>query len=276
MKARHRIQTPIEAMAPAARRGFPSSGPLAAVRRLSRIALDALLPPQCLACGSIVNELGVLCAPCWEALVFLGPPQCVACGLPFAYPLGDGALCVACGRERPAYHRARAALAYDGGSRSLVLSFKHGDRTDAAPAFGRWLVRAGGALVAEAEVVAPVPLHWTRMFARRYNQAALLADVVGRLGGTPVIPDLLVRRRRTRPLGRLGPAARRRVLNEAFALSPSRAAAIEGRRVLLVDDVLTTGTTVSVCARTLQDGGAGAVDVLTLARVVRPDSQIMP
>ena len=273
MKARQPTQTPIE---PAAQPGRPSPRPLAAVRRLFRLALDALLPPQCLACGSIVDEPGVLCAPCWEALVFLGPPQCVACGLPFAYSLGDGALCAACSRERPAYNRARAALAYDEGSRPLVLSFKHGDRTDAAPAFGRWLVRAGGALVAEAEVVAPVPLHWTRMFARRYNQAALLAQVVGRLGGTPVLPDLLVRRKRTRPLGRLGAAARRRALNEAFALRPSRVPKIEGRRVLLVDDVLTTGTTVSACARILKDGGADAVDVLTLARVVRPDSQIMP
>jgi len=163
-----------------------------------------------------------------------------------------------------------ATLMYDDASRRLVLAFKHGDRTDTAPAFGRWLVRAGGGLIADADVVAPVPLHWTRLFARRYNQAALLGHAVGRCAGIPVVADALVRHRRTPSQGRLSPSARHRNLRGAFAVPRSRMAVIEGRRVLLVDDVLTTGATAAACARTLLRAGARAVDVLTLARVVRP------
>ncbi|MFQ5765485.1 MAG: ComF family protein, partial [Rhodospirillales bacterium] len=146
---------------------------------------------------------------------------------------------------------------------------KHGDRTDTAPALGRWMARAGAALLADADAIAPVPLHWTRLFQRRYNQAALLAHVVGRETGLEVIPDLLQRRRRTAPLGRKGPAARRRMLRGAFRVHPARRRTLAGRRVLLVDDVLTTGTTAAACARVLLAGGAAAADVLTLARVVR-------
>ena len=216
----------------------PSSGLGGVLRRLPRRALDALLPPQCLGCGALVDEPGSLCAECWDSVVFLGPPQCPACGFPFEYSLGEGALCGACSRRRPA--------------------------------FARWLARAGGELLGEAECIVPVPLHWSRLFARRYNQAALLAQNLGRLGSVPVVPDALVRRRRTPPQGRMGTAARRRNLAGAFAVGPRGRARIEGRRVLLVDDVLTTGATAAACGRTLLGAGAGAVDVLTLARVVRP------
>ena len=241
-----------------------------ALGRLPRRALDALLPPQCLGCGALVDEPGALCAECWDSVVFLGPPECAACGLPFEYSLGEGALCGACSRHRPVFERARAAIAYDDASRRLILAFKHGDRTDAAPAFARWLVRAGGALVGDAECIVPVPLHWSRLFARRYNQAALLAQHLGRLAGVPVVPDTLVRRRRTPAQVRMGWAARRRNLAGACTVRPRGRARLEGRRVLLVDDVLTTGATATACARTLLRAGAGAIDVLTLARVVRP------
>jgi len=161
-------------------------------------------------------------------------------------------------------------MAYGDFSRRIVLSFKHGDRTDTAPALGRWLVRAGAGLIADADLIAPVPLHWTRLFARRYNQAALLAGVVGGVSGIPVVQDLLVRRRKTPSQGRMGWGQRRRNVQGAFRVSPARRDGFQGRRVLLIDDVLTTGATVTACAKTLLKGGAGAVDVLTLARVVRP------
>ena len=243
--------------------------------RLPGRVLDALLPPQCLGCGAMVDAPGSLCATCWDRVVFLGPPQCAACGLPFAYSLGEGALCGACSRRQPVFERARAAIAYDDASRRLILAFKHGDRTDSAPAFARWLARAGGEraggnLIGAAECIVPVPLHWSRLFARRYNQAALLAGHLGKLSGVPMVPDALARQRRTPPQGRMGWAARRRNLAGAFAIGPRGRARIEGRRVLLIDDVLTTGATAAACARTLLRAGAGAVDVLTLARVVRP------
>ncbi len=159
---------------------------------------------------------------------------------------------------------------YDDASRGLVLSYKHADRTHATPAYGRWLARAGAELLAECDVIAPVPLHWTRLVWRRYNQAALLALAVAREAGRPAIPDLLLRVRRTVTQGDLGRSARRRNVQRAFRLTPHREQQVAGQRILLVDDVLTTGATVEECARVLLRAGAASVAVLTLARVVRP------
>ncbi len=253
--------------------GFLNTGmaksPVRFFGRGLNLALDVLLPPQCLGCGELVDGGGLLCAPCWDRMEFPGPPCCDACGLPFEYHLGDGALCGACTRRRPPYHRARAALTYDDNSRRLVLAFKHGDRTEAAPAFGRWLARAGAELIADADLVTPVPLHWTRLFTRRFNQSALLAHGVSRMTDLPVAPDLLIRRRRTPSQGRLSPPARRRNVSGAFTVRSSQAERIRDKRVLVIDDVMTTGATAEAVSRTLLRSGAAAVDVLTLARVQR-------
>jgi ComF family protein len=237
---------------------------------LPALALDALLPPRCLACGCPVDNSGALCAGCWERIDFAGPPHCACCGFPFAFDLGAGTLCGACAREPPAYDRARFVMRYGDASKGLVLGFKHGDRTEGAPTFAAWLARAGAELISEADLLAPVPLHRVRLFARRYNQAALLCRSLGRSAGLPVVHDLLIRRRNTPPQGRLSPAGRRRNVAGAFALAPSRRGALEGRRVLLIDDVMTTGATVSACAQVLRRSGAAGIDVLVLARVVRP------
>lgn len=242
------------------------------LRRAGQMALNALLPPRCLKCGAVVGAPGLLCAGCWESLSFLAPPCCAACGYPFEFAMGEGALCAACLRERPPYERARAVLRYDEASRDIVLALKHGDRTDVAPALARWMARAGRELLAEADLMVPVPMHRLRLFLRRYNQAALLALALAKLTGVPAAVDLLLRRRATPPQGRLGAAARRRNVEGAFALRPERAEMIAGRRVLLIDDVLTTGATAAACARVLLRAGAESVDVLVLAQVVRPSS----
>jgi ComF family protein len=242
------------------------------LRRVGAGLLDLLLPPRCLKCGCQVESPGTLCAACWKAVTFLAPPACARCGYPFEFEVGPGALCAQCSREAPAFARARAVLRYDASSRGLVLAFKHGDRTDAAATFGSWLLRAGAELVRDADLLVPVPLHWTRLLARRYNQAALLANALSRAAGVPVVPDLLQRRRRTASQGGLGPKDRRRNVRRAFRLRAKAAARIAGRRLLLVDDVLTTGATAEECTRVLLAGGAAAVDVLTLARVVRATS----
>lgn len=236
--------------------------------RLGRGLLDALLPPRCLSCGAVVQESGQLCARCWPRLAFLAPPFCACCGLPFGHEQGPGTLCGACNRQPPAFARARAVLRYDEASRGMILAFKHADRTDAAPAFARWLARAGAELIAETDLVLPVPLHPRRLFRRRYNQAALLAQALGRLSDRPVAPDLLRRRRDTPPQGHRSRGERQRNVAGAFALAPGAEAAIEGRRLLLVDDVFTTGATLEAACRPLLAGGAAAVDCLALARVV--------
>ncbi len=236
-----------------------------------RLVLDAVLPPLCLGCGEIVGAPGALCAGCWQGFSFVAPPQCACCGDPFAEHLGDKALCAACLARPPKFRRARAALAYDAQSKRLVLPFKHGDRTDIARACGGWMARAGAELLAEADLIAPVPLHWRRLLVRRYNQAQLLARAVARgQAGARLAPDLLRRRRWTGSQAGLRARERRRNVREAFDIHPRWAAEIAGKTVLLVDDVLTTGATAEACARVLQRGGAGHVDVLTLARVVRP------
>jgi ComF family protein len=240
-----------------------------ALRKSASWLLDAILPPRCLKCGELVADSGALCGACWPELRFLGPPCCACCGLPFEFEMGEGSLCGACTADRPLYNRARAALAYDDASRDLVLRFKHADRIDGAATFAGWMARAGAELVAAADIIAPVPLHRWRLVRRRYNQAAVLANAIGRARGKLVVPDLLVRRRATPSQGHLGRSQRRRNVAGAFSLHPGQAQVAKGARILLVDDVLTTGATAEACVKALRNAGASAVDLLVLARVVR-------
>jgi len=239
----------------------------AQLRRLGRAVVDGVLPPRCLACGTIVDEPDALCSSCWAGMTFFAPPWCAVCGLPFPHPMGEEAVCADCARQKPSWDRARAVMRYDKHSRHLVLALKHGDRTHVARALGRWMGRAGVELFEGADIIVPVPLHWTRLFTRRYNQAGLLAHAVRAAGGPPVMADWLVRRRRTPSQGRLGPVARVRNVRGAFAVR--RGCDVKGKRIVLVDDVLTTGATVEECARVLRRGGAAFIGVLTLSRAVR-------
>jgi ComF family protein len=237
------------------------------LRRSAVGLLDLLLPPRCLACGAPVGGNGELCPGCWRGMTFLGPPHCACCGLPFPFEAGKDALCGACLGDKPHYDRARAVFRYDEQSRGLVLSFKHGDRTHSAPAYGRWMRRVGAELLHDADLLVPVPLHWSRLFARRYNQSALLAHAIHAAGGPEVAPDWLIRHRRTPSQGRRNATARAENVRAAFALRRGRSVA--GRRVVLIDDVFTTGATIDECARVLRRAGAARIDVLTLARVIR-------
>jgi ComF family protein len=239
------------------------------LRRCATFVLDLLLPPRCLSCGSEVSTAGTLCAQCWRGITFLGAPCCACCGLPFEFALGPGTLCGACAQAHPPFARARAAMRYDEASRHLVLAFKHGDRLHLAPAFGAWMRRAGAELLAGADLLLPVPLHWTRLFARRYNQAAVLAHAIHAAGGPPVAPDWLLRRRRTPSQGKRNAAARAKNVKGAFALRPERR--VRGLHLVLIDDVFATGATVGECAKVLHRAGARQVDVLTLARTVRQE-----
>jgi ComF family protein len=232
-------------------------------------ALDLLFPPLCVACRAPVGPGGGFCAGCWGRITFLDGPGCACCGIPFPVDLQDTAsLCAACHARPPAFDTARAILAYDEHSRAAVLALKHADRLDLVPGFARWLTRVGKPALADADVIVPVPLHRWRLWARRYNQSAELAQRLGRDGKLPADPFALVRSRATPSQGAMASAkARRRNVLSAFKV-PERQR-IAGRRVLLVDDVITTGATAEACARALKRAGAVKVHVLALARVVR-------
>ena len=233
--------------------------------------VDFVLPPRCVVSGAIVDGPGMVAPEVWQSFRFISDPYCACCGTPFDFAAEgrDGALCVACLEKRPPYDRARAALAYDDASREIILRFKHADQTHAARVFIPWLRQAGRELIAPTDVIVPVPLHRYRLLKRRYNQAALLAQALAKDTGLPCLPGALHRHRATPAQGHMDSEARRKNVRGAFAVRPAARAALAGKRVLLVDDVYTTGATVAECAKTLLKADAAAVDVLAVARVVR-------
>ena len=230
----------------------------------ARLLLDSLLPPQCLNCNAAVDAPGNLCAACFQNFTFITQPCCERCGVPFEGAAIEDLVCGSCLKDPPSFTRARAVFVYSEHSRALVLKLKHGDRTDAAPHLARWLQRAGAELIASCDVIVPVPLHRWRLLIRTYNQAALLANALGRLTGKPVLVEQLRRVKATPSQGKMDRVARRRNVARAFAASGDK---IAGKRVLLIDDVLTSGATAGACARCLLEEGAASVDVLVLARV---------
>ncbi|MEK7265329.1 MAG: ComF family protein [Pseudomonadota bacterium] len=235
---------------------------------ISRL-LDAITPPLCPVTNERVSAPGVISARAWSKLRFIDDPVCARCGAPFSHEVGDSAECAGCIAEPPDFDSARAAVIYDDESHGLIVSFKHADRTDLTPLLAQWLARAGAGLFRPGVLLVPAPLHRTRLFSRRYNQAALLALAAAKLTGAKAEPRALMRTRPTPSQKNLSPEARRRNVAGAFGVRADKAALISGAHVILIDDVLTTGATLSACARALKKAGAARVDALVLARVVR-------
>ena len=233
----------------------------------AKALLDLLFPPLCIGCRASVASWG-FCASCWSALTFLDGPACACCGLPFPVALEGDNFCAACLSRPPAFERARAIFAYDKASRGAILALKHADRLDLVPGFAGWLARNGQDLIGHCDVVVPVPLHRSRLWRRRYNQSAELARRLAHDFKLAFDPFALVRSRATASQGAMASAkARRRNVLGAFKVpEPGR---VTGKRILLLDDVMTTGATVEACARALKRAGAGTVHVLALARVVK-------
>jgi len=230
--------------------------------------LNLLFPPQCLNCDVLVPTHGTLCLPCWQKVAFITEPMCTRCGLPFDYKMGEDALCGECMREQPDYSRARSAFKYDEHSKSLILKLKYHDQLQLAPIYGAWLAKAGKELVAASDVIVPVPLHYWRFVGRRYNQSALLAQALAKASGLMLLPDGLVRTRRTPPQAGLTRTQRLNNVKGAFATNPRHTARLKGKTVLLVDDVMTTGATLNQCAKALLKAGTQSVNVLTLSRTM--------
>jgi ComF family protein len=238
------------------------------LRALGRGVADLLMPPLAHDSPEATASAG-LTPDAWSRVIFLEDPVCDGCGAGFEMDGGvfAAARCAACLAQPYAFARARAACVYDEASRGLILKFKHGDHQPFAPLFARWLSRSAAPLLDEADAVVPVPLHRLRLLSRRFNQAAEIARPLARVAGLDYVPDALIRQTHTTSQG--GKSARGRRLNvrKAFAVTEEGRRRIRGRRILLVDDVLTTGATAEACARALVEAGARAVDLAVVARV---------
>jgi ComF family protein len=229
--------------------------------------LDLLLPLRCVKCGTVLENHQGLCTACWPLIPFIAKPYCACCGLPFPFEIEEGALCVMCSQTQPFYKTARSVFAYDSESKELILRFKHTDNTHCAPLFGEWMAR----LVKDIEtpLCIPVPLHWTRLFMRTYNQAGLLAQEIAKQHTWRYAPSLLIRKRRTPSQGHLSKSQRAKNIEHAFAVPQHKKKELLGKTIVLVDDVLTTGITLNACSKTLLKAGAKEVHAITLGRVIK-------
>lgn len=254
---------------PVARRAFDP------ITSILSAAADLLLPPVCISCRARVGAHGLLCGACFARIDFIAPPICARLGVPLPYDTGTTSLSAAAIARPPVYDRARAAAHYSETMRALIQSFKYGDRQEGLRLFGRWLAKAGAELLADADLIVPVPLFRSRLWWRRFNQSAMLARELQRLTGVPA--DCFTLRRVRRTASQVGLTAEQRRLNVrgAFKVDPTRRAGIKGRNVVVVDDVITTGATAEACARALKRAGAARVDVLTLARAIDPATFVL-
>ena len=237
------------------------------LRRLSAL----FLPPNCLACDTIVERQGAVCARCWVDIEFIEKPFCNVLGVPFSYSMGDGALSAEAIANPPPFDRLRAVALYRGTARQLVTSLKFADRADLAPWMADWIVRSSDGVLSGRPVLVPVPLHRYRLFSRRYNQSAELARHVCNRSSARYKPHVLHRVKATRQQVGLGTRERLRNVSGAFRVPAEQRIEVDGQRVVLVDDVYTTGATLAACARALRRAGASQIDCLTFARVASGD-----
>ena len=248
--------------------GLVKTDAIGPLRRFGGALLDLLYPPVCFSCDAPIATTDALCPTCFRQLRPITAPMCPVLGLPFEVSLGPGALSAEAIADPPPFDRARSAVVYNDIARALVGTLKYGDRPELARFCARLMAQAGAELWGDDAVLVPVPLHRTRQFSRRYNQATELARALSRLVGVPADPLLVGRNKKTRQQVGLSRDARQRNIAGAFQPSPDMSSRLRGRRVIIVDDVITTGATVKAVTRALRAGGADKIDVVSFARVV--------
>lgn len=239
-------------------------------QKIGQKILNFILPPQCINCSTPVFQQGGLCATCWEKIAFISNPLCFVCGFPFNVQIENENICGPCARKKSLFTKARAAIYYNDASKPMILRFKHSDALHIAPLFVEWLYQAGQELFHQTDYLVPIPLHWSRLVYRGYNQAALLSQKLSKKTKIAHLPDLLERNRKTPPQGNLTAKEREKNVLNAFNLNKKYQNLIRDKHILLIDDVLTSGATVRACTKILKKSGAKQVNILTLARVIKP------
>ena len=236
-------------------------------------ALEFVLPHYCLLCQAQIDSKKGFCLDCWKTLPFLPNHSCYQCGFVFEYPIDEKRpICLSCQKDPPAFDQAKAIWKYNDVTKSLILKFKYADRIDMAGCFSAFFIQAGIEFFQDVDYICPVPLHWTRQWKRGYNQAAILSDEFMKsyhFKGILPVKDLLIRHRRTKPLGRLYLKKRQDNLAGAFSVHSLWQERIYGKIILIIDDVFTTGSTVNECAKLLKNHGAKAVKIITVTRVCK-------
>lgn len=239
-----------------------------AIKSAITTTLDVIYPPRCAACGCNVPENGNICATCWGNINFISDPQCEICGFPFDFQVEGGAICGGCMKDEPYFAKARAVFIYDDASSQMVTSFKYSDRLENRVSYARWMARVGAEMLASADYLVPVPLHFRKLLSRQYNQAALLATALAKISGKKVIVNGLLRHKNTVTQASFNRRLRLQNIRGAFKVNPKFIDVFEDKNMLLIDDVLTTGATADECAKVLLKAGAARVEVLTLAKTI--------
>lgn len=239
------------------------------MQNIIKDGVDLILPPRCPLSGDVVDSQGMISAKVWGGLDFIAQPYCQICGIPFDFE--SGIICMDCLDSPAPFRSARSALIYNNASRDLILGFKHGDKTHMVKSFVSWLKKSGANMLKEADYIIPVPLHRWRLLARRYNQAALMGKALSSDLGIEHLPMALQRIRSTPSQGHLGIDERIENVKKAFAVNKKYKNLLKDKKIILIDDVYTSGATVKECSMVLIKSGVREVNILTLARVLRSD-----
>ena len=230
--------------------------------------LDVVYPPLCMACGDNISENGSICAGCWADINFISDPQCEICGFPFDFEAQEASVCGRCIAVKPSFSKTRAVFVYDDTSSKMVTSFKYSDRTENRVAYAKWMMRVGEEMLREADFIVPVPLHIGKLVLRKYNQAALLAGELGKMTCGKVLQAALIRKKYTKTQATFSYKARFKNISGAFKVNPRYINMLKNKKILLIDDVITTGATAEECAKILKKAKVARVEVLTLAKTL--------